>query len=404
MGVMFKENHRSTTRKRLLLIGPLPPPFAGPEIGTKTLLESPLLNRIYDIRLINTTVRASNRDKGRLDAHLLIAYIRYVPRLIHALVSFRPHYVLYTATSASLKGWVRDGTTLLLCGVTHTKLVTQLRGGHFGYFYRQQPAFIRAALRYLLRRCHLMLVQSNNLKRQFHGILSPERLGTLPNAIPRDFIDYFETVRRPSKTTTPTVLFVGHLSVAKGYCDLLRVIPALARRYNARFLLMGARMGRERNVHVNQATGQRLTPEDPEALYTALIASQGLEEHIEFLGDAMDGPAKCQAFARADIFVLPSYSEGFSRAILEGMAAGLPVVATRVGAAEEIMEDSVQGYLIEPGDIEALRDRLERLIADGNRRLAMGAQARARCHERFLESAVSRKLIDYLETSLSPLT
>jgi glycosyltransferase involved in cell wall biosynthesis len=89
------------------------------------------------------------------------------------------------------------------------------------------------------------------------------------------------------------------------------------------------------------------------------------------------------ALRDASIFVLPSHLEGQPIAILEAMAAGLPVVATRVGAVPDVVRDGVEGRLVEPGDRDGLSDALAELIADADARTRLGAAARQRCEERF---------------------
>ncbi len=84
-----------------------------------------------------------------------------------------------------------------------------------------------------------------------------------------------------------------------------------------------------------------------------------------------------------DIFALPSLSEGMSNTLLEAMAAGLPVVASRVGGNGEIVRDGVDGLLFPSGDVEALRAALVRLRGDPALRAAMGESARVRASTSF---------------------
>ena len=92
-----------------------------------------------------------------------------------------------------------------------------------------------------------------------------------------------------------------------------------------------------------------------------LAADLGLAGRVHFLGQRRDIP---DLLAALDIFVLPSHSEGVSLALLEAMAAGLPVIATAVGGLPEVVTDGENGLLIPPKDPEALAAALARLLAD----------------------------------------
>ncbi|MBN2055037.1 glycosyltransferase [bacterium] len=102
------------------------------------------------------------------------------------------------------------------------------------------------------------------------------------------------------------------------------------------------------------------------------IAGAGLEKRFFMAGERHDIPALLRCL---DLFVLPSHKEGFSNAILEAGATGLPVVATAVGGNAEVIVDGENGYLVAPGDIEMLADRLRALLADPGLRAAMAGRA-----------------------------
>jgi glycosyltransferase involved in cell wall biosynthesis len=99
-----------------------------------------------------------------------------------------------------------------------------------------------------------------------------------------------------------------------------------------------------------------------------------------------------------DLFVMPSLSEGMSNAVLEAMAAGLPVVATGSGGNREVVGDGETGFLFPVGDDRACAERILVLARDGDRRRAMGAAGRARVLERFtVERMVSEMEAVYME-------
>ncbi len=102
-----------------------------------------------------------------------------------------------------------------------------------------------------------------------------------------------------------------------------------------------------------------------------------------------------------DLFVLPSLTEGLPNVVLEAFAARVPVVATAVGGTPEVVEDGVNGYLVPPGKVEPLADRIVRLVCDRQRRVAMGARGRRRVEEKFSFGAQAKAYEELLGRFLS---
>jgi glycosyltransferase involved in cell wall biosynthesis len=111
-----------------------------------------------------------------------------------------------------------------------------------------------------------------------------------------------------------------------------------------------------------------------------LAADLRLMERCLFLGYQGDVAPFYAAF---DALVLPSANEGTPVSVIEALAGGRPVVATRVGGVPDVVRDGVDGFLVEPGDIDALADRLGRLAADPELAGRMGAAGREQMLERY---------------------
>lgn len=105
------------------------------------------------------------------------------------------------------------------------------------------------------------------------------------------------------------------------------------------------------------------------------VRDRGLADRVHFLGFREDMPA---VYAASDIFVLPSFREGLPRVVSESLAAGLPVVASRIAGIPEQVEDCVNGFLVEPGDSTELACRLADLVGDRDLRRQMGRASRRR--------------------------
>jgi glycosyltransferase involved in cell wall biosynthesis len=98
-----------------------------------------------------------------------------------------------------------------------------------------------------------------------------------------------------------------------------------------------------------------------------------------------------------DVFVLPSRAENFPIALLEAMAAGLPVVATRVGGVPEIVTDGVSGLLVPPGDIDAMTSAIEGLLRDEHRRRELGRNGAAEIARRFDPADAGLRMVEVYE-------
>lgn len=131
----------------------------------------------------------------------------------------------------------------------------------------------------------------------------------------------------------------------------------------------------------------------PEA--EALSRQFGLSDRIRFWGQRMDVDA---LLAEAQVALLITNWEGFPRAILEAMRAGLPVVASAVGGIAESVLDGETGFTITRGDVEGLRERLKQLLGDERLRSRMGRAGRERYEQHFtLSHTVERTLAVYQE-------
>jgi glycosyltransferase involved in cell wall biosynthesis len=110
------------------------------------------------------------------------------------------------------------------------------------------------------------------------------------------------------------------------------------------------------------------------------VANRGLGDRVRFLGERSDVPA---LLASSDLFVLPSRSEACPNGVLEAMAVGLPVVATRVGGVPELVEPGVSGMLVEPDRPDALATAVLDLMSRPERASALGQAARRRAVQQF---------------------
>jgi glycosyltransferase involved in cell wall biosynthesis len=142
--------------------------------------------------------------------------------------------------------------------------------------------------------------------------------------------------------------------------------------------------------------GTRLESDHEGAVDAALAAAQAdpaTAARLRLLGYRTDVATLLRG---ADLFVLPSHREGMPRAIIEAMMTGLPVVATRIRGAREIVADGTTGLLVPVRDEAALAEALGRLVNDAPLRQAMGEASLARARVEFDEAQVIARQVALL--------
>jgi len=191
-------------------------------------------------------------------------------------------------------------------------------------------------------------------------VAHPDQLVVIHNGIdPRPFLqaDGTRVQRQLGLEEGPMLTFVGRLAPQKDPLTLLRAIQNLSR---GKLFLIGdgpLRFQAERFIRQNR-----------------------LASRVILTGARMDIP---DILAASDVFVLPSRWEGLPLVIIEAMMAGLPVVASRVGGVPELVEDGITGFLVPPGDSEALAEALQWLIEDKELRRRMGEAGREKALRKF---------------------
>jgi glycosyltransferase involved in cell wall biosynthesis len=166
----------------------------------------------------------------------------------------------------------------------------------------------------------------------------------------------------------PLVGTVGNFTPKKAHRDLIEAVPEIRRKFpEVRLVLVG---------------------HGPlEGELRARVGDLGLESSVTFAGYRTDATRLAAAL---DVFVLPSRFEGLSIALLEAMALGRAVVATRVGGSPEVVEDGESGILVQAGEPRALADAIRSLLEDPSRRDRLGEGARRRAGRFDMGKAAAR--------------
>src|SRR5690606_14693635 len=176
----------------------------------------------------------------------------------------------------------------------------------------------------------------------------------IPNPVDAQFFD-LERSEEPGR-----MLFAGRLIPRKGVMDLIEAFAEIRRRADACLVLAGSLADRPYVQRIK-----------------ARVDALGITPDVKFMG-LLNERDIVSEFRRAALLVLPSYQETTPMVIQQAMAAGVPVIATRICGIPGQIEHGESGFLFEPGDVQALVRYAEKIIADDALRRRMGEAARGR--------------------------
>jgi glycosyltransferase involved in cell wall biosynthesis len=229
------------------------------------------------------------------------------------------------------------------------------------------PGALRAVVRVTLSRAALVVALGDRWARRLAAIAPAARVETVPNAV--------RVPLRPTRggDTGVHVVFLGEIGERKGAFRLLETWAKLAAEPE---VLGSARLTVAGDREVERALCR--------------IAELGIADSAR-VRSWLSAAAVAELLDSADVFVLPSRSEGQPMAVLEAMAHGLCVVASDVGGIPEMIDDGRSGLLVPPDDIDALEAALRRVLIDPALRRRLGDAARERVRAEFDLDVVWRR-------------
>lgn len=174
------------------------------------------------------------------------------------------------------------------------------------------------------------------------------------------------------------LLFLGRLNRDKGVCDLARAFARLASDFDNVWLALVGPDEAGVGARFNELCGDAVAR-------VARVGYTSVPEHY---------------MAAADVFVLPSYREGFGSVVIEAAACGIPTVASRIYGLTDAVEEGVTGLLHPPGNVAALHETLARICGDAALRARMGENAKNRATAHFSMNAVTAELLAFYEKIL----
>lgn len=215
---------------------------------------------------------------------------------------------------------------------------------------------------------HVIAISPPYIRQEFSQVINGT-IYDIENPIPDKFFD-LERHEEPNR-----ILFAGHIRIRKGVLELLKAVDLVRRQIP--------------DLQLRIAGRTNVEPDYFEKVQ-AYISDRGLEDCVYLLG-SLDEASLLDEYARCALLVLPSRQETAPMVIEQAMAARVPVVATRVGGVDYLVNHGHTGYVVDFGDIEDLADKMLCLLADADLRTKMGQAARIEADQRFRADIVARK-------------
>ena len=257
--------------------------------------------------------------------------------------------------------------------------VVSIQGGD-GHWVGSCCETHRLAMVRVLAGANAMLIGGASFRREVCDRLGadPDRFTVVPGAVDTARFTPAEERRPGDAASPPRLLYHGRVDRRKGVLDFLQAL-ALLREQDTAFRAVISGIGPD--IEASREEAARL--------------SFG-EEAVRFTGYA-DYDRAPNLYREADVFVSPTYAEGFSNTILEAMAAGLPVVSTDTVGVSDCLRDGENGLLVQPGHVPALADALSRVISDEALRRRLAAAGLEECRRIYSWRAVGRTIMDVYE-------
>lgn len=345
------------------MLGPDPKSHGGMQSVVNAYFQSPLFASC-EVRFIATVTQKP------VPAKILTA-VAAVVKVLFYLSWWRVNVV--HIHSASRVSFYRKSVFVLIASWFRKPIVFHLHGAAFKEFYGTETGkFGRWFIRNTVKRATRIVALSESWKQYLIRELQlpPVSIEVIHNPIP-----HIVNGHARSATKSPAVLFMGRIGIRKGAYDLADASAIVHSELpEVRFRICGDGEVEKLREYIDHL---------------------GMSGNVELPGWVSD---KNMYYGGADIYVLPSYAEGLPMSVIEAMAHGLPVVTTRVGGLPDIVEDGVNGFLIEPGDVQRLAHYIVELARDPGLRLEMGTKNRILAMESFGRERIADRVLQLYES------
>ena len=359
------------TKRRLLFIMQLPPPVHGASLRNEFVAKSKLINQQFNVNILPLNFAVELKDLERLSIRKIFAIFPFFFRLIKFLILQKPDFVYYTLSPLSV-ALFRDCIFIAIIRLFRIPIIHHLRVIGVSKASMLKKHFTKFALKkgFVIS---LSQTAAKDIQPYFKG-----KPFIVNNGL-EDPISQFNLKLRTEERnkSIKKILFLSNLYESKGVIILIKAIKILSKKRNDFVLTIAGPTTKEIST-------DRLKQ---------LIRSANIENTVKTL-PGIFGKDKYVEYLKSDIFVFPTFYpiENFPGVILEAMACGLPIVTTKVASIPEIIEDKINGILIDKENPIQLADAIELLMNDETLSGNLGKAARLKFIQNYENRVYERNM------------
>ena len=319
---------------------------------------------------VNYKFIPSTKDGGAIGKILLFAIA--IIRVIYSFMFTEVDIVhIHSASRGSFK---RKSLLVNISKIFGKKVILHLHGAEFNDFYENECSpKQKINVKKTFYKCDTVIVLGQEWKSKISKYCDAH-IEVLNNAIevPKENL---------YSTNSNKITVLGRLGHRKGTFDIIKVAKELSKQYpKTKIILAG---------------------DGDIELVKSKIIEENLSENIDVLG-WVNEEKRCSILKDTKIYILPSYNEGMPMSILEAISYGIPVISTNVGSIPTVIENSVNGYIIEAGDTDSLFTKIKELIDNDKKRSTMSNNNYKKAKERFsIESNIDALMKIYRKLIIS---
>ena len=327
---------------------------------------STVVNNYFESEIVNeiNLKHISTYKPGRLYTKVFKAISAYINIIISAIKYKIDIIHIHMASRGS---FYRKSIIVILMNLLKKRVIVHLHGGGFDKFYTKESSKLaQRYIKYILNKSDLLIVLSEEWKEKIINYGIETKVEVLFNGVYLPKINLY-------KSKNKNITFLGRLTEEKGFFDLLKIAKVL---------------NKDNNMKIDFNIGGSGDTE----YINHLVTDYGIEENINLNG-WVNSVEKDEILQNTGIFILPSYFEAMPMSILEAMSYGIPIITTNVGGIPAIIEQGINGYMREPGDIDSMVNDIKQILYNDEFRCELSKNSYYKIKQHFSMEKQNKELI-----------